>query len=58
MSRAWNFASGSTMKWIMSEIAELLSETIDSIIDGKEESDMDSLFKSGDTSLLYQSRGF
>ena len=36
----------------MSEISELLSEAINSIIDVKEESDIDSLFKSGGTSAL------
>ena len=36
----------------MGEISELLSEAINSIIDVKEESDIDSLFKSGGTSAL------
>ncbi len=36
----------------MSEISELLSEAINSIIDVKEENDIDSLFKSGGTSAL------
>lgn len=36
----------------MSEISELLSEAINSIIDAKEENDIDSLFKSGGTSAL------
>ena len=36
----------------MSEISELLSESINSIIDVKEENDIDSLFKSGGTSAL------
>ena len=36
----------------MSEISELLGEAINSIIDVKEESDIDSLFKSGGTSAL------
>lgn len=36
----------------MAEISELLSEAINSIIDVKEESDIDSLFKSGGTSAL------
>lgn len=36
----------------MSEISELLSESINSIIDVKEEGDIDSLFKSGGTSAL------
>lgn len=36
----------------MSEISELLSESINSIIDTKEEGDIDSLFKSGGTSAL------
>ena len=36
----------------MSEISELLSESINSIIDVKEENDIDSLFKAGGTSAL------
>ena len=36
----------------MGEISELLSEAINSIIDVKEETDIDSLFKSGGTSAL------
>ena len=36
----------------MSEMSELLSEAIDSIIDVKEESDIDSLFSSGGTTAL------
>lgn len=36
----------------MSEVSELLSEAIDSIIDVKEESDIESLFKSGGTTAL------
>lgn len=36
----------------MSEMSELLSEAINSIIDIKEENDIDSLFKSGGTSAL------
>ena len=36
----------------MGEVSELLSEAINSIIDAKEESDIDSLFKSGGTSAL------
>lgn len=36
----------------MSDISELLSEAITSIIDVKEENDIDSLFKSGGTSAL------
>lgn len=36
----------------MGEISELLSESINSIIDVKEENDIDSLFKSGGTSAL------
>ena len=36
----------------MSEMSELLSEAIDSIIDVKEESDIDSLFSVGGTSAL------
>ena len=36
----------------MGEISELLSEAINSIIDAKEERDIDSLFKSGGTSAL------
>ena len=36
----------------MSEVSELLSEAINSIIDAKEESDIDSLFKSGGTTAL------
>jgi hypothetical protein len=36
----------------MSEMSVLLSEAINSIIDTKEESDIDSLFKSGGTSAL------
>jgi hypothetical protein len=36
----------------MAEMSELLSESINSIIDAKEESDIDSLFKSGGTSAL------
>ena len=35
----------------MAEMSELLSEAIDSIIDVKEESDIDSLFKPGGTTL-------
>ena len=36
----------------MAEMSELLSEAINSIIDVKEESDIDSLFKAGGTSAL------
>ena len=36
----------------MNEISELLSESINSIIEAKEEGDIDSLFKSGGTSAL------
>ena len=36
----------------MGEISELLSEAINSIIDVKEEKDIDSLFKSGGTTAL------
>ncbi len=36
----------------MSEMSELLSESINSIIDSKEESDIDSLFSAGGTSAL------
>jgi hypothetical protein len=36
----------------MSEMSELLSEAINSIIDVKEESDIDSLFSAGGTSAL------
>ena len=36
----------------MTEMSELLSEAINSIIDCKEESDIDSLFSSGGTSAL------
>lgn len=36
----------------MAEMSELLSEAINSIIDAKKESDIDSLFKSGGTSAL------
>lgn len=36
----------------MAEMSELLSEAIDSIIDTKEESDIDSLFSAGGTSAL------
>ncbi|MBR4907979.1 MAG: DEAD/DEAH box helicase family protein [Acidaminococcaceae bacterium] len=36
----------------MSEVSELLSESISSIMDVKEESDIDSLFKAGGTSAL------
>ena len=36
----------------MAEVSELLSESINSIIDAKEEGDIDSLFKSGGTSAL------
>ena len=36
----------------MAKVSELLSQAIDSIIDIKEESDIDSLFKSGGTSAL------
>ena len=36
----------------MAEISELLSEAVNSIIDVKEESDIDSLFKSGGTTAL------
>ena len=36
----------------MSEMSALLSDAINSIIDTKEESDIDSLFKSGGTSAL------
>ena len=36
----------------MSELSELLSEAINSIIDVKEESDIDSLFSAGGTSAL------
>lgn len=39
----------------MEEISELLSEAINSIIDTKEESDIDSLFKSGGTTALLSS---
>lgn len=36
----------------MAEMSQLLSDAIDSIIDAKEESDIDSLFKKGGTSAL------
>ena len=36
----------------MGEASELLSEAINSIIDAKEENDIDSLFRSGGTSAL------
>lgn len=36
----------------MGEVSQLLSEAINSIIDAKEESDIDSLFKSGGTTAL------
>ena len=36
----------------MGEMSELLSEAINSIIDSKEESDIDSLFSAGGTSAL------
>ena len=36
----------------MAEMSELLSDAINSIIDTKEESDIDSLFKAGGTSAL------
>ena len=36
----------------MGEVSELLSGAINSIIDAKEESDIDSLFKSGGTTAL------
>ena len=36
----------------MSAMSELLSESINSIIDSKEESDIDSLFSTGGTSAL------
>ena len=36
----------------MSDMSELLSESINSIIDSKEESDIDSLFSAGGTSAL------
>ena len=36
----------------MAEMSELLSEAIDSIIDIKEESDIDSLFSAGGTTAL------
>ena len=36
----------------MAELSELLSEAIRSIIDAKEESDIDSLFSAGGTSAL------
>lgn len=36
----------------MAKLSELLSEAIRSIIDAKEESDIDSLFSSGGTSAL------
>jgi hypothetical protein len=36
----------------MAELSELLSEAINSIIDAKEESDIDSLFSAGGTSAL------
>lgn len=36
----------------MGAVSELLSEAINSIIDVKEESDIDSLFKTGGTSAL------
>ena len=36
----------------MGEVSELLSEAINSIMDAKEESDIDSLFKSGGTTAL------
>ena len=39
----------------MSEISQLLNDAINSIIDAKEESDLDSLFKPGGTSLLSES---
>ncbi|MED9969121.1 MAG: helicase-related protein [Ruminococcus sp.] len=39
----------------MSEVSQLLNDAINSIIDVKEESDLDSLFKPGGTSLLSES---
>ena len=36
----------------MREMSQLLSDSINSIIDAKEESDIDSLFKAGGTSAL------
>lgn len=39
----------------MSEVSQLLNDAINSIIDAKEESDLDSLFKPGGTSLLSES---
>ena len=39
----------------MGDISELLSEAINSIIDVKEESDIDSLFSAGGTSALMSS---
>lgn len=36
----------------MCEVSELLSEAINSIIDAKEESDINSLFRSGGTTAL------
>ena len=36
----------------MAEMSELLSDAINSIIDVKEESDIDSLFRAGGTSAL------
>ena len=39
----------------MAEMSELLSEAINSIIDVKEESDIDSLFSAGGTSALMSS---
>jgi hypothetical protein len=36
----------------MAQMSELLSEAINSIMDAKEESDIDSLFRNGGTSAL------
>ena len=36
----------------MGDVSELLSEAINSVIDAKEESDIDSLFQSGGTTAL------
>ena len=47
----YNGCSGGTRN-TMAQMSELLSEAINSIMDAKEESDIDSLFRNGGTSAL------
>ena len=48
----WQFNQETDDGRDMSEMSELLNEAVNSILDVKEESDIDSLFKSGGTTAL------